>query len=139
MIHRSASNETSLSFFTIKNSLNAMLWSGPVAGIEGVKEIFGIQNVFGIEELPDAVASIKGTIFSDFEASHCSHQALAEVKKAKPLAPFIQQLRICKEPEEVALLKRSAEIASESFTKVSQGKFICLSSQTLLFRRLNSL
>ena len=96
-----------------------MLWSGPVAGIEGAKQIFGLQNVYGIEELSNAVAALKGnTIYTDFEASHCGNQALAALQHTKPLAPLLQQLRLVKQPEEIALMRQSGKIASESFTEV---------------------
>lgn len=118
MIHRSH-RDTSVSFFTVKNSPNALLWSGPVAGIEGVKELFGIQNVYGVEDLQDAVAALKDTtIYLDFEAAHSGFKEFSGLKNTKQLAPLIQKLRIRKEPEEIALLRQSGRIASESFTEV---------------------
>ncbi len=97
-----------------------MTWSGPVASIEGAKEIFGLQNVYGIEELPDAIAALKGNaaiIYADFEAGNKAFSAA--LQNAKPLAPLIQQLRLLKQPEEIALMRQSGKIASEAFTEVN--------------------
>ncbi len=118
MIHRAA-NETSTSFFVVKSSPEAMLWSGPVAGVEGAKEIFGLQNVYGIDELPNAMATLKGSsIFLDFDSAHCSNKAFSELKNTKPLSPLIQELRIVKKPEEIDLMRESGRIASQSFAEV---------------------
>lgn len=98
-----------VSLFVTKNSEHSMLWSGPVAGFGGAKEIFGFENVHDYLEFEAFFKSLKGTVFMDSEGKNTI---------TKPLAPLLQELRIKKTTEEIALLSRSGDIAAQSFVEV---------------------
>lgn len=117
-----------ISLFVTKNSEHSLLWSGPVAGFEGAKEIFGFENVYDQQDFSSFMKSLRGTVFMDAEGKSV---------EAKPLAPLLQELRIKKTPEEIALLSRSGEIAAQSFAEVNR-KFLYISHAGLdheIFKR----
>lgn len=122
LIISKGSDSGSDSFFVTSNDKNNLLWSGPRAGIEGAKEIFGFQNTFDIKKLNEAVEEIckaKGNpIFIDYDPEHSSLRPdLYEKVRlvAKPVEPLLRPLRLVKDLEEQELLKKSGKIASEAF------------------------
>ena len=116
-------------FFVTPNDEQSLLWSGPRAGIEGSKELFGLQNTFDIKNLTEAIESIKkqknANVFIDY---HKENSALSEQfykllsENCKPLEPFMTKLRLVKCPEELELMKKSAFISSESFKAVHKNR-----------------
>jgi intermediate cleaving peptidase 55 len=123
---KSSNSDLTLNFFVTPNDENSLLWSGPRAGIEGAKEIFGLQNTFDIKKLKDAIEAIKedhSTIFIDYHKDNSVfpdelYKLLS--KSFKPLEPFTTKLRLVKCTEELELMKKSGSIASESFKAVHE-------------------
>lgn len=125
--------ELSVKFFATPNDKESLLWSGPRAGIEGCKEIFGLQNVYEIEKLDDFVSELKAqtksSVFIDYHYEHSSlkselYKALIEKVRLKPLEPIICKLRLVKTAEEQNLMKISGSIAAESFKEVLSFTFL---------------
>lgn len=116
-----------VNFFVTPNDPNTLLWSGPRAGIEGAKEIFGLQNTYDIKKLSgildELVKSKSGhSFYADYDLEHSSLSAENWKKISgfcKPIDPLIKSMRLVKTPEELELMKRSGEIASESFKEVN--------------------
>ena len=111
-----------------------MLWSGPRAGIEGAREIFGLQNTFDIKKLPEILNELTrkdgGVIYADYDAEHSSlsQENWRKISgKCKSIDPMIKSLRLIKNPEELELMKKSGSIASESFKQVHTQYFVCSS------------
>ena len=124
-----SNDDLSVNFFVTPNDENSLLWSGPRAGIEGSKELFGLQNTFDIKCLKDAIGAVvkDQTVFIDYHSDNSAFpDELYKIisKTCKPLDPFITKLRLKKCPEELELLKKSGEIAAESFKAVSY--IVCL-------------
>lgn len=117
-----------MNFFVTPNDPNTLLWSGPRAGIEGSREIFGLQNTFDIKKLPgiidDLSKSNQSDLYVDYDSEHSS-LSQDDWKKisasCKSIDPFIKSLRLLKTPGELELMKKSSEIASEAFKQVSEG------------------
>ena len=122
-------------FFVTPNDPNTLLWSGPRSGIEGAREIFGLQNTFDIKKLPEIleelVKSNKNTghsLYADYDLEHSSlsqenWKKISGVCKA--VDPLIKSLRLVKNPEELELMKKSGEIASEAFKQVITCAYLC--------------
>lgn len=114
-----------MNFFVTPNDPNTLLWSGPRAGIEGSREIFGLQNTFDIKKLSgiidDLAKSNQSNLYVDYDSEHSS-LSRDDWKKisggCKSIDPFIKSLRLLKTPEELELMKKSGEIASEAFKQV---------------------
>lgn len=74
------------------NDEHAMLWSGPRAGIEGVKEFFELQQVYALAELRAALdeATRHGEVFLDFKAEHMATETYNKLSKIRcvVLNPF---------------------------------------------------
>lgn len=121
-------SKSSVAFFVSPNDEFNLLWSGPRAGVEGAKEIFGIQNTFEIKELRQAIEGLsrsKNTLYVDYDPEHSSLDSeIFEKIKGKPADSLIKSLRLVKNPEELELMKTSAMIASESFKQVHFGLLI---------------
>ena len=117
-----------VNFFVTPNDSTSLLWSGPRAGIDGSKELFGIQNSFDIKELDDAIEEIcklkDHSFYIDYDPEHSSlkpevYKKIKLMNVVKPIEPVIRPLRLVKTREEQELMKRSALIASESFRQVN--------------------
>lgn len=72
------SGELSVDFHVTPSDENMILWSGPRAGIEGAKELFGFTNVYAFDEqrLAAQILSRRNhIIYSDFhDNSAVSHK-----------------------------------------------------------------
>ena len=121
-LSKSSSSVLSVNFFVTPNDESSLLWSGPRAGIEGSRDIFGLQNTFDIKKLKDAVEAFKDqNIFIDYHPENSAFPVeLYKLisKSSKPLEPFMTKLRLVKCEEELELMKKSGSIASESFKAV---------------------
>jgi intermediate cleaving peptidase 55 len=108
--------------FVEPNNPEAMLWTGPRAGAAGFQDFFGLQNVYdrkgALAELVDSIARDQHrVIFLDHnENSFLGPELLSSLKRAKPLSELMHQLRLKKQPEELNLLRKSAQIAAEALT-----------------------
>lgn len=121
------SSELNVKFFASPNDIESLLWSGPRAGIEGCKEIFGLQNVYEMNKLDDFVSELKyqnsSTVFMDYHAEHSSlkpelFKILNEKMKMKSFESIVSKLRLVKTAGEQSLLRISGSIAAESFKEV---------------------
>lgn len=123
ILTKSSNSNFDVNFFVTPNDEHSLLWSGPRAGIEGSKELFGLQNTFDIKRLKEAIEAVKDqpNIFIDY---HNDNSAFPDElykllgKHCKPLEPFMTKLRLVKCAEELELMKKSGSIASESFKSV---------------------
>lgn len=114
-------------FFVTPNDEASLLWSGPRAGIEGAKELFGLQNTLDIKKLEEFIEELAKKkniqIYLDYHAENCSlsseiYKKITVNHRTKALEPLTTKLRLVKRPEELELMKKSGEIAAESFREV---------------------
>lgn len=123
ILSKSSQSNLSVNFFATPNDESTLLWSGPRAGIEGSRELFGLQNTFDIKKLKDAVEELRTNIFIDYHPDNSAFPAELYQKlknnNCKPLEPFVTKLRLVKCEEEQELMKKSGAIAAESFKEVT--------------------
>lgn len=120
LITKKSNSSLEVNFFVTPNDANAILWSGPRAGIDGAREIFGLQKTFDITKLPGFIDDLaKSTnLYVDYDPEHSSlsKQYWEKISGiSKPIDSYIKSLRLLKTPEELELMKKSGEIASEAF------------------------
>jgi len=110
-------------------------WEGKKLSKESAQEISGIENVHWLEEFE----SVSRELILDADNVFCSshelakfrpeqlsrdERCLAKLKKEFPLhsmkrlSPIMTELRLVKEPEELALIKKSAEITKAGFERI---------------------
>jgi Xaa-Pro aminopeptidase len=110
-------------------------WEGKKLDIKGAEEISGIENIFWL----DRFESIVREMILDSENIYCcSHELakfrpehpsrndrnLAKLKKEFPLhsmkrlSPIMSELRLVKEPEELALIRKAVEITKSGYDRM---------------------
>ncbi len=113
-------------------------WDGPRAGTEGAKTIFGADAAFPIEELakklPEYLTDVARLVYrisTDREFDARLFDALDDVRrKARggviapreiiDRAPVLHELRLRKEPGEIALMERAAAITRTAHVRAMQ-------------------
>lgn len=128
-------------FFVTPNDESTLLWSGPRAGIDGAKELFGMKNTFDIKKLEEFIAELSKKkniqVYIDYqpENSSLSSELYKKINsgnnRIKSLEPLTTKLRLIKCLEELELMKKSGEIAGESFKEVIK-RYCC--SLLIVFR-----
>ena len=106
------------------------LWEGPCAGIDGAKDLLGIENVHSISQFESYISCyLKET--SDFvlwydalkpASAKLHHTMLAMINEGKHTVmerptSIIHSLRLVKSPAEIQLMRRSCEIAAFAMTE----------------------
>lgn len=123
--------------FVPKRDPDKELWDGPRSGVEGAVNLTGVDEAYNIHELEhylqcycrdtDSFAlwydylkpchnNLHNRVLAQFLTQN-RHTAMETTNQ------LVQALRLIKSPAEVALLKRSCEIASKAFQSVMQFSY----------------
>ena len=110
--------------FIPRSTPKSELWTGPLPGPDEHRQISGIDQVRGLEEMGAVLeVLLKETtmIYCDQEFAALSSQArfreLSEHNRL-PLAPLVEQLRMIKEPEEIDQIRKAISITHYAFLEV---------------------
>ncbi|ORY96526.1 peptidase M24, structural domain-containing protein [Syncephalastrum racemosum] len=124
--------------FVPPKSESAELWDGPRTGVEGAKEIFGANEAYDNARFPmflkDALLAkhvfmdspvLAPSILSENDAAKrildfgnflpLNWIKRKQQKALKPLSVLIQELRVIKSDQEIAIMKESGVISAKSF------------------------
>lgn len=76
IISKTDQSVINVNFFVTSNDESSLLWSGPRAGIEGSKEIFGLKNTYDVKDLDQSIEELvklkNHSIYIDYQADHSS-------------------------------------------------------------------
>ncbi|XP_068159603.1 xaa-Pro aminopeptidase 3 [Drosophila tropicalis] len=123
-----SSNVQSILFMRPKDA-HAELWDGPRTGPELAVGLFGVNEAYPIEQFNNWLAKrfTAGKPHLWFDAKLSEVQAVNESvlkltsSEQSPLLPvytFVESMRLLKSPAEMELMRRTCEIASQSFNEV---------------------
>jgi Xaa-Pro aminopeptidase len=101
--------------FIRKPTLKSELWSGPAPGQEEVRAISGITHTRWLEEREEVLPRLIGDetlVYSDQE------ELAGQYPHTTSLAPLLQELRMIKQPEEIAQIRRAVAITHSAFLRV---------------------
>jgi len=108
------------------------LWSGKHPGLEEAKTVFGADNALPINEFDKSLFRFlrgKSKVYVSFRDKELYDKLIPMVRspydnKPVPVAdpsPYIHELRLIKDSEEIKLMRKAAEITSESLVEVMKA------------------
>ncbi|XP_064609057.1 xaa-Pro aminopeptidase 3-like isoform X2 [Liolophura sinensis] len=129
-----SSNSFKSVLFVPKRDPDKELWDGPRSGVEGAVDLTGVDEAYNIHELEhylqcycrdtdsfavwyDYIRPCHNDLHNRVLAQFLTQNRHTAMETTNQL---VQALRLIKSPAEVALMKRSCEIASEAFQSVMQ-------------------
>ncbi len=133
---RSAGSETVL--FCQDASLSEMQWLGPRLGVEGIKQSKQFNFVFSVEQLPVKIVELlQGVdqVYFDFSECPSWHQKIiswihalksknrkggCRADTLKDARRLLDEMRLFKQPEEIKLLQKAADISCQAHIRGMQ-------------------
>jgi Xaa-Pro aminopeptidase len=103
-------------------------WTGYRAGVEGAKSDFGAESAFAVEEfegkLPELIVGASALYFLDggdesfrerlLSAWNRPNSNATAPRPAADAGPIVHEQRLIKDPTELALMRRAAELSAEA-------------------------
>ncbi|GAB0098845.1 xaa-Pro aminopeptidase 3 [Sergentomyia squamirostris] len=133
ILHTDSSERHRSILFLRPKDKHAEMWDGTRTGPELALETFGVDESHEIKYLPEYLVKFSkeypsSILWADYNALQEQQEVLKAVKSftheiKKPLEPvttFIHSLRLIKSPAEVALMRRTCQIACQAITKTIQ-------------------
>lgn len=128
LMHTTDSSYKSV-LFVPKRDADKELWDGPRSGDTGAKQLTGVSEAYNIEKLEKYLYEYCKT-YRDYIVWYNSarpvhlqfHKSVISeflkqdgLKSIQSPHPVIQEMRLLKSPSEIALMKKTTQIASEGF------------------------
>ncbi|MBN1222003.1 MAG: aminopeptidase P N-terminal domain-containing protein [Candidatus Aminicenantes bacterium] len=119
-------------FVKPRNLMDA-LWHGDLPGIDGAVQTFGADKAYALDQFQEMLRTMvtqKDVIYMDYDDKELyemivsifpySH-GVVRPRQLQDLLPLIQELRVYKGPEEIALLSKAVQITCDGLIEVMKA------------------
>jgi Xaa-Pro dipeptidase len=103
---------------------NHRVWLGHVPDAQEAKSLYGFSRVLYWDQLADAVKEARAgyrVAYADEQAYKKAKEALKLPNKTAALRDALDELRACKTPEELALMRRASEVSGRGHRAVMKA------------------
>jgi len=138
-VGQSGSGDYIFHLFVRPKDVKAESWDGARSGTQAALDVFNADHTGDISKLSSLLSPIiagASEVFTDFsdtrssfskfftgDSSHHEFQKMLQDSKAKPLRPFLNELRVFKSEAEVALMLSAGRISGRALTNAMCTKW----------------